>query len=278
MKGLKMSKVVLITGCSTGIGRDLAMQLAHSGYTVVATARKVETLDDLPVTLKLPLDVTQPETIRQAIDCVFQHFGRIDVLVNNAGYALRGAVEEIAVDQVQKMFDANVFGMMRMIHALVPYMRSQKAGQIVNISSIAVKMVTPINGTYSSTKFALEAISDALRLELAPFNIQVILIEPGAIKTNFDQTVHALGGEILSYTASQYLPLYRQYFQVSEGMRRQEPGPEAVSKVIQQALESSRPKARYLAGVPFSTKLVIHLGGSVWNFVVKRMYKITTQE
>jgi NAD(P)-dependent dehydrogenase (short-subunit alcohol dehydrogenase family) len=244
----------------------------------VATARKVETLANLPVALKLPLDVTQPESIQQVIDCVIQRFGRIDVLVNNPGYAQIGAIEEISDEQVQRMYDVNVFGVMRMIRAVVPHMRSQKTGQIINISSIAGKKVTPINGTYSSTKFALEALSDALRMELEPFNIQVILIEPGAIKTNFDQTEHTLGGEILSNTASPYLPLYRQYSQVSEEMRRKEPGPEEVSKVIQQALESSRPKARYLAGVPFSTRLVLHLGDSIWNFVVKRMYKITTQE
>ena len=122
-----MSKVVLITGCSTGIGRDLASQLAHSGYTVVATARKVETLDNLPVTLKLPLDVTQPESIRQAIDRVFQHFGRIDVLVNNAGYDQCGAIEEVSDDQIQRMYDVNVFGALRMIRVVVPYMRQSES-------------------------------------------------------------------------------------------------------------------------------------------------------
>jgi len=208
-----MSKVVLITGCSTGIGRDLARHLAHSGYTVVATARKVETLDDLPVTLKLPLDVTQPETIRQAIDCVFQHFGRIDVLVNNAGYDQCGAIEEVSDDQIQRMYDVNVFGALRMIRVVVPYMRSQKAGKVINISSIAGRMVTPVNGTYSSTKFAMEALSDALRMEVEPFGIQVILVEPAAIKTNFDRTVHAHGDEILCNSASPYFSLYRVHQQ-----------------------------------------------------------------
>ena len=169
-----MSKIVLITGCSTGIGRDLAERLTRSDYTVIATARKVESLENLSVALKLPLDVTQPESIRHAVDCAIQRFGRIDVLVNNAGYAVRGAVEEVPVEQAQQMFDANVFGVMRMIQAVVPHMRQQKTGRVINISSVSGKLVTPANGTYSATKFALEALSDALRLELAPFGIQVV--------------------------------------------------------------------------------------------------------
>jgi NADP-dependent 3-hydroxy acid dehydrogenase YdfG len=273
-----MSKVVLITGCSTGIGRDLAMQLANSGYAVVATARNVETLDDLQVAMKLPLDVTQPESIQKAVDSVLQKYGRIDVLVNNAGYSQVGAIEELSDDQVQQMYDVNVFGVMRMIRAVIPHMRKKKNGQIINISSIAGKMVTPVNGTYSSTKFALEAISDALRMELKPFNIQVVLIEPGAIKTNFDQTVHAHGDEILSQPTSPYRPLYRQYARVSDGMRRQEPGPEVVYKVIQQAIESSKPKARYLAGVAISGRLVISLRDLVWDLVVQQMFKMIPQE
>src|SRR5512132_2279823 len=118
-KGMKMSKVVLITGCSTGIGRHLAQQLTQSGYTVVATARKAETLWDIQTALKLPLDVTQSESIHAAVDCVLQHFGRIDVLVNNAGYAVRGALEEVPVELTQQMFDANVFGVIRMIKAVI---------------------------------------------------------------------------------------------------------------------------------------------------------------
>jgi NAD(P)-dependent dehydrogenase (short-subunit alcohol dehydrogenase family) len=118
--------------------------------------------------------VTQPESVNQAIECVLQRFGRIDVLVNNAGYALRGAVEEISDEQVRQMFDVNVSGVLRMIRAVAPYMRQQRAGRIINIGSISGKLSTLVNGTYSATKFALEALSDALRLELAPFGIQAV--------------------------------------------------------------------------------------------------------
>jgi len=273
-----MNKVVLITGCSTGIGRDLAQRLSQSGYIVVATARNVETMDGLVAALKLPLDVTDPESIQNAVAAALKCFGRIDVLVNNAGYAQVGAIEELTDDQIRQMYDVNVFGVVRMIREVVPHMRQQKAGRIINISSIAGKMVTPVNGSYSSTKFAMEAISDALRLELAPFNIQVVLIEPGAIKTNFDQTVHTHADAILSAAVSPYLPLYRKYLQVSDGMRGQEPEPEAVSKVIQQAMESSKPKARYLAGVAISGRLIIYLRDLVWDLVVRQMFSIIPQE
>lgn len=269
-----MSQVVLITGCSTGIGRDLAQRLARSGYTVVATARKAETLDDLKTALKLPLDVAQQASINQAVELTIQHFGRIDVLINNAGYAVRGAVEEIPVEQVRQMFEVNVFGVMRMIQAVVPHMRRQKAGRIINISSIVGKLVTPANGTYSASKFALEALSDALRLELAPFGIQVVLVEPGSIKTQFHTTVEANAQEIFSNPDSPYQPLYEQYQKVTDGMRKQEPGPDVVSRIVQQAMESSRPKVRYLAGFPFSGRLVLHLGDPVWNLVVRQMFKI----
>jgi NADP-dependent 3-hydroxy acid dehydrogenase YdfG len=147
------SKIVLITGCSTGIGHDLAQRLTRANYRVVATARHPEELlSDLPVAL--PLDVTDPSSVASATEEVIRRFGRIDVLVNNAGYAVRGAVEDISAEQVQQMFDVNVFGVMRMIRAVVPYMRQQKAGRVITIGSLAGKLLLPVNGTYSATKFA----------------------------------------------------------------------------------------------------------------------------
>ena len=238
------SKTVLITGCSTGIGHDLARRLTLADYTVIATARHPETLTDLQVALKLPLDVTNSASIASATDEVVRRFGRVDILVNNAGYALRGAVEEISDEQVQKMFDVNVYGVMRMMHAVVPQMRQQKAGRIINMGSIGGKLVMPVNGTYSATKFALEALSDASRLELAPFGIQVVLIEPGNIRSNFAATAQAHAKEILSNPTSPYRALYQQYLQVTTTMRKQEAGPEIVSPVVQQAIEASKPKAR----------------------------------
>ena len=273
-----MSKVVLITGCSTGIGRDLAQRLTQAGYTVVATARRAEDLNDLPAALKLSLDVTRPDSIDAAVAYTLQQFGRIDVLVNNAGYALRGALEEVPDEQVQQMFDVNVFGVLRLIRVVAPHMRQQGTGCIINVSSIAGKLSTPVNGTYSATKFALEALSDALRLELAPFGIQVVVIEAGAIKTHFDDTAQAHAQDILSNSASPYQPLYRKSDQFAASMRQQEPGPEVVSQMIQQAIETPKPKARYIAAVAPSGRLVLLLRDLIWDPVLQRMFKIEPAE
>jgi NAD(P)-dependent dehydrogenase (short-subunit alcohol dehydrogenase family) len=275
---MKMSKVVLITGCSTGIGRDLAQRLTQSGYTVVATARKAETLDDLTVALKLQLDVTQTNSVNQTIAITLQQFGRIDVLINNAGYTMLGALEEVSEEQTQQVFDVNVFGALRMIRAVVPHMREQRSGRIINISSIAGKLSTPVNGTYSATKFALEALSDALHLELASFGIQVVLVEPGAIKTRFDGTAQTLAQNILLKSASPYRSLYKQSDQFAASMRKDEPGPEVVSEVIEQAMKAVKPKARYLVAIPFSGRLVIHLRDFIWGSVLRHMFKVNPPE
>ncbi|MGB8980887.1 MAG: SDR family oxidoreductase [Anaerolineales bacterium] len=269
-----MSKVVLITGCSTGIGRDLVQHLAKAGYCVAATARKAKTLDDLPASLKLSLDVTQPDSVNEAVAHTLAQFGRIDVLVNNAGYAQVGAVEEIPIEKVQQMFDVNVFGVLRMIQAVVPHMRARHAGRIINISSLAGKLSTPANGAYSATKFALEALSDALRLELDPFGIQVVVVEPGAIKTQFEETLQLHAGPILTKADSPYRMLYKLRDEFGASMQRQEAGPEVVSQVIRQAIEDSKPRARYHANIPFSARLMIHLGDPVWDMVLSRMFKV----
>lgn len=273
-----MSKVILITGCSTGIGRDLAVRLNQLGYCVIATARKLEAIEDLDVALKLQLDVTESKSIRDAVDRSIGQFGRIDVLVNNAGYAVQGAVEEVPVEQVQEMFDVNLYGAQRMIQAVLPYMRTQRSGHIINISSIAGKLSSPANGMYSATKFALDAMSDALRLEVEGFGIQVVTIAPGAIKTHFDETVSTRSSHLISNPASTYRAVYEASQRFSEGMRNHEPGPEAVSRVVQQAIEARRPKARYLAAIPYSGRLVLLLRDLIWNPILRQMFKIAVPQ
>jgi NAD(P)-dependent dehydrogenase (short-subunit alcohol dehydrogenase family) len=140
------SKIVLITGCSTGIGHNLARRLTRVNYTMVATARHLETMTDLHVALQLPLDVTDPTSVASATQEVVRCFGHIDVLVNNAGYAVRGAVEDIPVEQVQHMFEVNVYGVLRMIRAVVPYMRQHKSGRVITLGSLAGKLVLPVMG------------------------------------------------------------------------------------------------------------------------------------
>jgi NADP-dependent 3-hydroxy acid dehydrogenase YdfG len=273
-----MSNVVLITGCSSGIGRHLAKQLAQSGYTVVATARSVDVLKDLPAAMKLQLHVTNPDSINDVISNILQQFERIDILINSAGYTMLGVLEEVSDEQTLQVFDVNVFSALRMIRAVVPQMRKQRTGCIINTSSIAGKLSTPVNGTYSATKFALEALSDALRLELAPFGIQVVVVEPGAIQTRFDATGQVYARDILFNPASPYRPLYQQSEKFSAEMRRYEPGPDAVCVVIEQVLNTHHPKARYLAAVNFSGRLVLSLRDFLWESASRMMFKIDAME
>jgi NAD(P)-dependent dehydrogenase (short-subunit alcohol dehydrogenase family) len=235
-------------------------------------------LKGLPAALKLPLDITDAASVTLAVASTLQQFGKIDVLINNAGYTMLGALEEISDQQTRQVFDVNVFGALRMIRAVVPQMRKQGTGCIINISSIAGKLSTPVNGTYSATKFALEALSDALRLELAPFGIHVVVVEPGAIQTRFDNTAQVHGKDILVNPASPYWPLYQQNEKFSAEMRLHEPGPEAVCHVIERVLKTTNPQPRYLAAVNFSGRLVLFLRDFLWEVVVRQMFKISTLE
>jgi NAD(P)-dependent dehydrogenase (short-subunit alcohol dehydrogenase family) len=232
----------------------------------------VESLDGVAAATKLALDVTDSRSVQAAIAATLQRHGRIDVLVNNAGYAVRGAIEEVPDAAVRAMFDVNVFGVLRMFRAVAPVLRRQGAGRIVTISSVAGKMSTPGNGTYSASKFAVEALSDALRLELAPFGVFVSLVEPGAIETNFDQTAQQHSEVILANTASPYRALYATSERVSTSMRKKRTGPDAVARVVQHAIEDRSPKARYLAGVGLSSALVLHARDYLWPPVSKRLF------
>jgi NAD(P)-dependent dehydrogenase (short-subunit alcohol dehydrogenase family) len=272
-----MSQVVLITGCSSGIGRAVAERLTAAGYTVVATARTAESPHSVAATTKLSLDVTDPSTVAGAVAATLQLHGRIDVLVNNAGYAVRGAIEEVPDASVRQMFDVNVFGALRMVRALAPVLRLQGAGRIVTIGSISGKMSTPGNGTYSASKFVLEGLSDALRLELGPFGVFVSLVEPGAIETHFDLTSQQHPAAILANRTSPYSALYATTERVSTSMRRRRTGPDTVAQVVQRAIEDRSPKARYLAGVGLSGALVLHARDHLWGPVSKRMFAYTPQ-
>jgi NADP-dependent 3-hydroxy acid dehydrogenase YdfG len=270
--GAARSGVALITGCSTGIGRATATALAAAGCQVVATARHPETLDGLGAAMALPLDVTDETSIEAAVGAALERYGRIDVLVNNAGYAIRGAVEELDVDAVARMFDVNVLGMIRMVRAVAPVMRAQGSGRIVNVGSLAGKLGGPTNGAYAATKHAVEPLSDAMRWELAPFGLRVILVEPGAIRTRFEETVARGSGAVLERGDSPYAPLYARVAAANARIRATEPGPEAVARVILGALRARRPHARYPAAVPFAARLAMALPDPGKDLVVRRLY------
>jgi NADP-dependent 3-hydroxy acid dehydrogenase YdfG len=185
-----VSKAVLITGCSTGIGRATAERLAGHGWTVYATARRPESISDLEAKgcKTLALDVTDEASMQAAVRAVEEAEGAVGVLINNAGYSQSGAVESVPMDKVRKQFETNVFGLVRMTQLVLPGMRRQKWGRIVNLSSMGGKLVFPGGGYYHATKYAVEAISDALRYEVKGFGVDVVLIEPGLIVTNFGGT------------------------------------------------------------------------------------------
>src|SRR3954452_2042856 len=181
------SKAVLITGCSSGIGRATAKRLAGGGHAVYATARRLESIADLegPRCKTLALDVTDEASMAAAVKAVEEAEGAVGVLVNNAGYSQSGAVESVPMDAVRRQFETNVFGLVRMCQLVLPGMRAQHWGRIINISSMGGKVVFPGGGFYHGTKFAVEAISDALRFEVKGFGVDVVIIEPGLIKTEF---------------------------------------------------------------------------------------------
>jgi NAD(P)-dependent dehydrogenase (short-subunit alcohol dehydrogenase family) len=232
---------VLITGCSTGIGRATAVELTKRGYQVVATARKPETLDELDVALRLPLDVTSDASVAAAVEAA----GEIDVLVNNAGISVGGPIEKVPLGRAQALFDTNVWGALRMIQAIAPAMRERNEGAIVNVTSVAGRVVGPLNGIYSASKFALEALTEGLAIELNHWGIRVIAIEPGYIDTAIGDNAVDFGHDV---------PPYDELARMWEGAQArlsgdgESQGPELVAVAIAEALEADDPPLRHPVG------------------------------
>jgi NADP-dependent 3-hydroxy acid dehydrogenase YdfG len=244
------SKAVLITGCSSGIGRSTAELLAERGWKVYATARRPETISDLEAKgcETLALDVCDEASMSAAIKAVEDAEGAVGVLINNAGYSQSGAVESVPLDQVRRQFETNVFGLIRMCQLVLPGMRDQHFGKIVNIGSMGGKVTFPGAGIYHATKYSVEAISDALRFEVRGFGVNVILIEPGLIVTNFGDVASTSVG--VADETGAYAEFNRKVAKITEGayrgpMSKLGAGPEAVAKTIAKALDSRRPKPRY---------------------------------
>jgi len=246
-----VSRAVLITGCSSGIGRATAELLAGRGFTVYATARRPETIADLEAKgcRTLALDVTDEASMRAAVAAVIDAEGAIGVLVNNAGYSQSGAVESVPLDAVRRQFETNVFGLIRMCQLVMPGMREQHFGKIVNVGSMGGRLTFPGGGLYHASKYAIEAISDAMRFEVSGFGVDVILIEPGLIVTRFGDT--AAGSTDAAPSDGAYADFNRAVAAGTEAaykgpMRHLGAGPEAVAKTIARALAAKRPKTRYV--------------------------------
>jgi NAD(P)-dependent dehydrogenase (short-subunit alcohol dehydrogenase family) len=249
------SKAVLITGCSSGIGRATALRLAGGGWTVYATARRPETLAELAEQgcKTLALDVTDEGSMREAVARVEADCGAVGVLINNAGYSQSGAVESVPLEVVRRQFETNVFGPMRLTQLVLPRMRAQRWGKIVNVGSMGGRLTFPGGGYYHATKYALEAISDAMRFELRGFGVDVILLEPGLITTEFGEAAAASIGDSSSDPAQSdgdpYAHFNATVGALSKGayegpMRRLGAGPDRVARAIERALRRRRPPAR----------------------------------
>ncbi|MDX6698472.1 MAG: hypothetical protein QOE65_1869 [Solirubrobacteraceae bacterium] len=247
-----VSKAVLITGCSTGIGHATAEHLLDRGWNVYATARRPETLSDLQAkgAKTLALDVNDEASMAAAVSAVEAAEGAVGVLVNNAGYSQSGAIEDVGMDVVRRQFETNVFGLVRMSQLVLPGMREQRWGKIVNVSSMGGKLVFPGGGFYHATKYAVEAISDALRFEVAGFGVDVAIIEPGLIRTEFGETAaHGVGaatpddGPYAGFNAA----VAGQTKEVYEGgpLAKLGGGPETVARAIEKAITKRRPRTRY---------------------------------
>ncbi len=273
------SKAALITGCSSGIGHATAACLVKGGWTVYATARRPETIADLAEmgAQTLALDVRDEASMSAAVAAVEQAEGAVGVLVNNAGYSQSGAVESVPIEQVRRQFETNVFGLIRMCQLVLPGMREQRWGKIVNIGSMGGRLTFPGGGIYHATKYAVEAISDALRFEVRGFGVDVILVEPGLIVTKFGEvasgTVSAAGG------AGPYADFNTKVAKVTADaykgpMVKLGGGPEKVADTIAKALSSKRPKARY--PVTASAHLMINqrrfAPDQVWDLMMRTQF------
>jgi len=242
-----VSKAVLITGCSSGIGRATAQRLAGSGWTVYATARRPESIADLEAAgcRTLALDVTDEASMSGAVRAVEEAEGAVGVLVNNAGYSQSGAVESVPMDAVRRQFETNVFGLVRMCQLVLPRMRAQHWGRIVNISSMGANLTFPGGGFYHATKASVNAISDAMRFEVKGFGVDVITIEPGLIVTEFGETAAASTGPADGPYAEFNAAVAEATAGVYKGpMAKLGGGPETVAKAIEKALDKPRIRMR----------------------------------
>jgi NADP-dependent 3-hydroxy acid dehydrogenase YdfG len=247
----RQSQTVLITGCSTGIGRATAERLAGAGHVVYATARRPDSIEDLKAKgcHTLALDVTDEASMQAAVSAVEEAEGAVGALVNNAGYSQSGAVESVSLDDIRRQFETNVFGLIRMSQLVLPRMRERGEGRVVNIGSMGGKLTFPGGGIYHATKYAIEAISDAMRFELGGFGVQVVLIEPGLIVTEFASA--AVGAMNSGTTEDGPYAKFNQAVAASTVGAYEGPtaklggGPDAVAKAIEKAITTRRPKARY---------------------------------
>jgi NAD(P)-dependent dehydrogenase (short-subunit alcohol dehydrogenase family) len=277
----EVSKAVLVTGCSSGIGHATARRLARHGWTVYATARRPEAIEDLRAEgcRTLALDVCDEDSMVAAVRTVEETHGAVGVLINNAGYSQSGAIETVPLDAVRRQFETNVFGLVRLTQLVLPKMRDQRWGKVVNVGSMGGRLTFPGAGHYHATKHALEAITDALRFEVRGFGIDVILLEPGLITTRFDQAATASMADVGTDGEDPYGHFNATVSAVTKGayhgpMRLLGGGPDRVAKAIERALGRRRAPARVV--ITPSARLAIPvrrlLPDRVWDAAMRAQF------
>ena len=236
-------RVVLITGVSSGVGQSTARLLSQNGYKVFGTSRNPGSAETIPGVEMLALDVRSDNSVQACVKAVAGRADQLDVLVNNAGYELAGALEELSLDEAKAQFETNFFGVVRMVKAVLPIMRRQKHGQIVNVTSLSGITPIPFMGIYSASKFALEGYTEALRHEVKPFGIRVSQIEPGFLKTGITDRRQVAAEQIMEYA-----PWRQRAFNAIRDYEEKGPGPELVAETVLNIVSSKTPRLRYVIG------------------------------
>jgi NAD(P)-dependent dehydrogenase (short-subunit alcohol dehydrogenase family) len=255
-------RVVLITGASSGVGQSTARLLSQRGYTVLGTSRNSANAESLAGVEMLSLDVRADDSVQACVEAVHRRCGHLDVLINNAGYEMAGALEELSPEEGGAQFETNFFGVVRMVNAVLPSMRQQKRGHIINVGSLSGLSAIPFLGIYSASKFALEGYTEALRQEVKPFNIHVSLTEAGFLKTPMMSHRQGAANRLTDYD-----PWRHRALTAIRGYEEKGPGPEAVAEMLLEIISSSNPRLRYLIGQ--QAKTVARLR----RFLPARMYE-----
>ena len=248
--------VALITGASSGMGKDFALRLLAEGYEVYGAARRTDLMATIQSAggVALAMDVTSDASLVAAVDQIIREQGRIDVLINSAGYGQMGAVEDVTMEDARRQMDVNLFGLARLTQLILPHMRAQRSGKIINISSIGGRFATPLAGWYHASKFALEGYSDALRMEVAPFGIDVVVVQPGGTDSEWIP---------IAIEQLQRVSAHGAYRSLVDGIvesptwKRKMPSPAIVTDLVVKALKTRRPRTRYVAG--FMAKIAVRL-------------------
>ncbi|MDE8674588.1 oxidoreductase [Priestia aryabhattai] len=267
--------VVLITGASAGMGKATAELLLEKGYIVYGAARRVDKMKDLEVkgARILAMDVTDEQSMIDGVNRIIQEQGRIDVLFNNAGYGSYGAVEDVPLDEAKRQFEVNLFGLSRLTQLVLPHMRKQKSGKIINNSSMGGKVYTPLGAWYHATKHALEGYSDCLRFEVAQFGIDVVIIEPGSIESEWNDITLENVQKTSGHTA--YAKMTKAFVDMSKRAPKST-SPKVIAEIVLRAIESKKPKTRYVAG-QFAKPLIALrklVSDRMYDGILYRMFKI----